>query len=59
MTERTARLALVLAAGALLAGGLVMAGALPLPDTAGLGVEDGVSLAAVDVGLSPALFGGP
>ncbi|WP_017538975.1 hypothetical protein [Nocardiopsis halophila] len=58
MTERNARLALVLAAGVLLIGGLAMAGALPL-DPAGLGAENGVRLAAVDVALSPALVGGP
>lgn len=59
MTERTTRLALVLAAGALLVGGLVMAGALPVPDGSGPGVDNGVPLAAIDVGLSPALIGGP
>ncbi|MDA2815289.1 hypothetical protein O4J56_31900 [Nocardiopsis sp. RSe5-2] len=59
MTERTARLVLVLAAGALLVGGLALAGALPVSDGSGLGVENAVPLAAIDVGLSPALVGGP
>ncbi|MDA2806317.1 hypothetical protein [Nocardiopsis suaedae] len=57
MTERTARGVLVLVAGALLVGGLVMAGVLPVPD--GPGAQGGLPLAAIDVGLSPALVGGP